>query len=137
MTPDGQTEEVVMPTIRAPKSGVKVKGVKRRPGGRTLGIGAADSLEIVRQVRAGFPFSRLARFQKSTELPWETVARFVAIPQRTMTRRQTQGKLHPDESDRVWRASTIFDLAVDLFEGDVAAARHWLLAPQTGLGGEI
>lgn len=88
-------------------------------------------------VRAGFPFSRLARFQKATALPWEKIARFVAIPQRTLTRRRSEGKLQPDESDRVWRASAVFDMAVDLFEGDVAAARHWLLTPQAGLGGEI
>ena len=102
-----------------------------------MGMGGEDSLRVAREVRAGFPFSRLARFQKATELPWETVGRFVGIPQRTMTRRQSEGRLQPDESDRVWRASMVFDMAVDLFEGDVAAARQWLLAPQAGLGGEI
>jgi putative toxin-antitoxin system antitoxin component (TIGR02293 family) len=70
-------------------------------------------------------------------LPWEKIARFVAIPQRTLSRRQSEGKLQPDESDRVWRASAIFDMAVDLFEGDVAAARQWLQAPQSALGGEM
>jgi len=108
-----------------------------RPGVRMLGLPADDTLQIVRQVRAGFSFSRLARFQKTTELPWETIARFVAIPQRTITRRQGQGRLQPDESDRLWRASTIFDMTVDLFGGDVAAARQWLLAPQKGLDGAI
>ena len=70
-------------------------------------------------------------------LPWAKVARFVAIPQRTLTRRQNDGRLGPDESDRVLRASRIFDLAVDLFEGDVAGARQWLQARQPGLGGEV
>jgi putative toxin-antitoxin system antitoxin component (TIGR02293 family) len=110
---------------------------KARPGSRTLGIGDKDSLEIVRLVRDGFPFSRLSRFQRATALPWEKVARFVAIPKRTLTRRQSEGRLQPDESDRVWRASAIFDLAVNLFEGDADAARQWLLAPQVGLGGEV
>jgi putative toxin-antitoxin system antitoxin component (TIGR02293 family) len=126
-----------MPMMRTGMARGRLRGAKGRPGGRTLGMEADDSLQIVRQVRAGFPFSRLAKFQKSTELPWETIARFVAIPQRTLTRRQSQGRLLPDESDRIWRASTVFDLAVDLFEGDAAAARQWLLAPQAGLGGEI
>ena len=109
----------------------------RRPGVRTLGLPGDDALQIVRQVQAGFTFSRLAKFQRATELPWETMARFVAIPQRTITRRQSQGRLQPDESDRVWRASAIFDMTVDLFEGDVAAARQWLLTPQKGLEGAI
>jgi len=104
---------------------------------RTPGLDPADPVKMVRLVRAGFPFSRLARFQKDTALPWEKVARFVAIPQRTLSRRQTEGRLRADESDRVWRASRIFALAVELFEGDAAAARQWLQTPQVGLGGEV
>jgi putative toxin-antitoxin system antitoxin component (TIGR02293 family) len=87
-------------------------------------------------VRAGFPYRKLAEFQEATELPWTEISRFVAIPPRTLTRRQNEGKLQPDESDRVWRASTIFDKAVDLFEGDMPAARKWLQTPQAALGGE-
>jgi putative toxin-antitoxin system antitoxin component (TIGR02293 family) len=127
-------EGATVPTARARN---KVKASKGRTGLGSLGINAHDSLGIVRQIRAGFPFHRLARFQKATALPWEKIAHFVAIPKRTLTRRQNKGKLQPDESDRVWRASAIFDMAVNLFEGDAAAARQWLQAPQTGLGGEI
>lgn len=108
----------------------------RRPGLRTLGITETEPLKIVRMVRHGFPFSRLARFQKATNLSWDKIASFVAIPQRTLTRRQSQGKLQPDESDRLWRASAIFDRALDLFEGDADAARQWLQTPQPALAGE-
>lgn len=101
-----------------------------------LGSAADNTLKTVRQVQAGFPFKALERFQKQTDLPWAAVARFVAIPPRTMSRRQNQGRLQPDESDRVLRASRIFDMAVDLFEGDLPAARKWLLAPQAALAGE-
>jgi putative toxin-antitoxin system antitoxin component (TIGR02293 family) len=125
-----------MPTMKARVSRRKVSAAKDRPGVRSLGMSANDSLEIVRLVQAGFPFSRLARFQKASALTWEKLARFTAIPLRTLTRRQIQGKLQPDESDRVWRASAIFDMAVNLFEGDIAAARQWLLSPQAGLGGQ-
>jgi putative toxin-antitoxin system antitoxin component (TIGR02293 family) len=120
------------PVLRS-KSGT----ASRRPGVRLLGIRADNSVQIARLVQAGFPFSRLAKFQKGTGLTWEKIVRFVGIPQRTLTRRQIEGKLQPDESDRVWRAAAIFDMAVDLFEGDVAAATQWLLSPQAGLGGEV
>lgn len=103
---------------------------------RKLGIVTDDAVEVVRRVRAGFPFKALAEFQKATDLPWSEVSRFVAIPQRTLTRRQSQGRLQADESDRVLRASKVFDMAVALFEGDVAEARRWLHSPQPGLGGE-
>ncbi len=126
-----------MPTTKTGTFRLKGKTTKTRPGARTLGIKAGDASEIVRQVRAGFAFSRLERFQKATSLSWAKVAHFVAIPQRTLTRRQAEGRLAPDESDRVLRASRVFDLAVDLFEGDAAAARQWLQTPQPGLDGEV
>ncbi len=114
----------------------KIKGGKRTFVVGKLGIGTDDKVKMVRMVRAGFSFKSLAKFQKATGLPWTEISRFVAIPQRTLTRRQSQGKLQPDESDRVLRASTIFDMAVELFEGDTAQARTWLQTPQPGLGGE-
>jgi putative toxin-antitoxin system antitoxin component (TIGR02293 family) len=111
--------------------------VKDRLGNPVPGADTEGALQMVRLVNAGFPFSRLTKFQHATALSWERLARWVGIPQRTLTRRQSEGKLRPDESDRLWRASTLFDMAVDLFEGDVAAARRWLLAPQAVLGGQI
>lgn len=113
----------------------KARTAKPWPGARLLGIRATAADEIVRQIQAGFAFSRLERFQKATLLPWGKVARLVSITRRTLTRRQIEGRLAPDESDRVLRASRVFALAVDLFEGDVAAARQWLETPQPGLGG--
>jgi putative toxin-antitoxin system antitoxin component (TIGR02293 family) len=127
---------VTMPPAEMPATRRKLPRQLRGFVRRQLKISAGDAAQIVRLVRAGFPYRRLATFQKATKLPWGEVSRFVAIPTRTLTRRQNEGKLQPDESDRVWRAVTIFDKAVDLFEGDDAAARKWLQTPQRALGGE-
>jgi putative toxin-antitoxin system antitoxin component (TIGR02293 family) len=99
---------------------------------RTAGVG-----ELVRLVKAGLPFDRLVKFQKTAGIPMDVVARLAGIPRRTLARRQHDGRLRPDESDRVLRLSTLFDLATDLFEGDADGARRWLESPQTGLGGEV
>lgn len=115
----------------------KPKIVRGRVVGRSLGLATGDTVQLVGQVRAGFRFSRLVRFQRSTTLSWENIARFVRIPQRTLNRRQSEGRLMPEESDRVLRASAVFDMAVELFEGDAVAATQWLQTPQRGLGGEI
>ena len=114
---------------------LKPKPAPRKPvigGIRSIGVG-----ELVRLVKAGLPFGRLVKFQKTAGMPMDDVARLVGIPRRTLARRQHEGRLRPDESDRVLRLSTLFDLATDLFEGDAAAARRWLGSPQLGLGGEI
>lgn len=137
-----------MTTRKADNISVKVKSGAKPPGGPlhvapngvssgTLGLSTGDAFEIVRLVRAGFPYSHLTTFQRATGLPWDQVDRLVSIPGRTRTRRKTEGRLRPDESDRVWRASRIFDAAVELFGGNVDRARRWLQSPQRALGGEI
>lgn len=87
------------------------------------------------QIRQGLPFSSIAKLQKATDMSAEKIAAFINIPLRTLIRRQKEGKLRSDESDRVWRASRIFDKTVELFAGDVESARRWLQSPQIGLGG--
>lgn len=106
------------------------------PGARTLGIPARNSLQIIRHIQSGFRFHSLARLQKATNLPWDEIARFTGIPQRTLTRRQKEGRLTPEESDRTWRAAALFDNILDLFEGDLPAARRWLREPQPALAGD-
>jgi len=103
---------------------------------RKIGFASEDSWTIIRQVRAGVPFSRLASFQKASGLSLAEISEFVGIPLRTLARRQVEGKLQSDESDRLWRAVTVFALAVKLFSGDVEAASGWLRRPRSALGGE-
>lgn len=114
----------------------KGKRPNKPVGARAIGI-HGDSVDIVRQVQAGFPSSRLAKFGKFSGLSSEMIAKLVAIPKRTLSRRQRRGRLRPDESDRLLRACRVFEMAVDLFEGNTAAAKTWLQTPQPGLGGAI
>lgn len=125
-----------MKPVRPQTSRGAVTIARSAPGARSLGLGGS-ALEIVRMVQAGLPFERLLNLEKCSGLPRDVLSRLLAIAPRTLTRRQSEGRLRPDESDRVLRASRIFDLAVDLFEGDAAAARRWLQAPQPGLGGTV
>jgi len=47
--------------------------------------------------------------------------------------RHEEGRFDEDEAEALDR---LLDLAVQVFEGDLAAARHWLAAPQPVLGGK-
>jgi len=98
---------------------------------------AKSPSQLVKMVQDGIPFKQLEAFQRRTELPWEAVGRLVRIPARTLSRRQREGRLSFDESERLLRMSRTFQKAVDFFHGDVPAARQWMLAPQRALGGEI
>jgi putative toxin-antitoxin system antitoxin component (TIGR02293 family) len=59
-------------------------------------------------------------------LPLEEVATLVRISLRTLARRKREGKFNFDESERLFRLTTVLDRALELFEGDEAAARRWL-----------
>lgn len=102
---------------------------------KLLGLEADDLLKLVVRVQRGLSFSALERFQKNTALSTVDLAQVVQIPVPTLMRRKRQGRLQPDESDRLLRASRILGRALELFEGDIAAARRWLSTPLRAFGG--
>src|SRR5437870_4490203 len=105
-----------------------------RMRGDSLGLSEASTVKVIARLNRGLPFRCIANFQKSTSLPLEKIAEAVKIPARTLSRRKAEGRLQPDESERLLRVSTVFEEAVDLFDGDRAAAVRWLQAPQKALG---
>lgn len=104
--------------------------------GRSLGLNEGDAAALAKLVEAGFTYSKLEDLRRNTGFSVEEIARFAQIPKRTLSRRQSDGRLKADESDRLLRLAGLFDLATDLFEGDHARARAWLAAPQHGLDGQ-
>lgn len=100
-----------------------------------FGLRRYDSIHLIDQIHRGLSFSAFARFQRNTLLSNQVLAAIVEIPERTLARRKEAGRLQPDESDRLVRAARVFARALELFEGDVDAARQWLLTPRPALGG--
>ncbi len=101
-----------------------------------VGLRAEDPIAIFKAVQKGLRFSALETFQRASGLSTADLADAVAIPPRTLARRKEQGRLEPEESDRLLRVARVFGKALDLFEGDAAQARAWLSGPQRALGGE-
>ena len=93
-----------------------------------------DSLYVIGQVRQGLRYSAFERFRRNTALSQQILADVAAIPERTLARRREAGRLEPDESDRLVRASRVVARALELFEGDTDAARVWLTKPRRALG---
>lgn len=91
--------------------------------------------ELVRKVQSGFDVALLGNLVEASGLTGERIAAMTGISKRTLRRRQASGHLTADESDRLLRASRIFEMALDLFEGNAADARRWLLASSAALGG--
>jgi putative toxin-antitoxin system antitoxin component (TIGR02293 family) len=102
-----------------------------------LGLEQFDSAGLLKAVERGMSFTSFMHLQRNLELPQSRLLSVLQIPQRTLSRRRKEGRMRPDESDRLLRAGRMFGRAVELFDGDAVAARRWLSSPQTILGGAI
>lgn len=100
---------------------------------RRLGIRVRTKLKLVERIDEGFSYRAFERLQEILGLPAHELGSLLGISPRTLSRRKTQGRLLPEESDRMLRVSRLFDRAVTLFENDEEAARHWLNRPNRGL----
>jgi putative toxin-antitoxin system antitoxin component (TIGR02293 family) len=102
---------------------------------KILGFQVRTSEQLRTKIEAGFAYSSLLHFQKHAAISLNDLASLVSITSRTLSRRKSQGRLQPDESDRLVRIARLFALANGLFEGDSDAARVWLQTPKRALGG--
>lgn len=104
--------------------------------GHSIGLAVAGTPQLIEKLRDGLAYSTLEKFQRASNLSPTEISDFVQIAPRTLVRRKAEGRFKPDESDRLLRASMIFEKAVGLFEGDVPAATQWLKTPQRALAGQ-
>src|SRR5215212_1516902 len=102
-----------------------------------LGLDPMDTPRLVERVEEGLSYSSLERLRQNTALSREEMSELVQIRPRTLDRRKKEGRLHPDESDRLLRTSRVFGGAITLFEGDIESALSWLSSPQRALGGAV
>ena len=113
-----------------------VKGKSgQHPYAALLGLKTYDTPALHQRVKAGLSFAALEKLRRTLDLPTGTVAEVLHIPARTIHRRKKEGRLDPDESDRLLRLSRLVGAAIQLFEGDIQATRSWLHAPLPALGG--
>ncbi len=107
--------------------------VRFRKRGGSLGLGSSSKVELLRQIERGFAFETLLQLEENSGLPVATLASVIGIPERTLARRKTAGKFEPGESERLLRIAILFEQCVELFEGDVTSAVHWLTSPKKAL----
>lgn len=104
--------------------------------GSSLGLRSAGIPKLIEQLEAGFPFDALRKFEANSGMASAELVSILGIPERTLARRRTTGRLAPEESERLLRISTVFEKAVELFDGDVASTVQWLTTSKKALGGE-
>ncbi len=105
----------------------KIANLAKNP--ETSAISSSD-------VREGLPYEQLELISEKLELTQETVIRVLDISERTLQRRRSSGRLSPSESDRLWRITRIWSLALRAFDGEDGEAREWLTSPNRTLSGD-
>lgn len=100
-----------------------------------LGLRTYDTLRLYASIRKGFSFAAFDHLQRNVGVTAQALAELTEIPIRTLARRKAQGRLDPEESDRLVRLARVFGRALELFEGDADAARTWLSATQRAFDG--
>lgn len=101
-----------------------------------IGLTTTSELALAAKVESGFDYRAFIRLQQVIKLPARQLADLLSIPDRTLSRRKSEGRLRPDESDRLLRLARVVDLALSLFEGDKKAAQSWLMLSNDALGGK-
>lgn len=87
-------------------------------------------------IRDGVPFSFLEHLSRETGIELRVLGDAVGMSRSTLARRVKAGRLTCAESDRLYSMATIFDAAIELFEGDVLAMQDWMTSPVRGLDGK-
>lgn len=121
----------------AAMAAVAASGIAQALGGRrVLRLGAASERDLRRRVEAGLPYASLDAVMTKFGLTRPEMSAVLRLPQRTMARRKREGRLDPNESDRLLRLARIAAEAARIL-GDEEAAAGWLRDPNVALGGEV
>lgn len=92
--------------------------------------------ELGERVRRGLPYAALEAVMAGLGLTREQVAEALQLPERTLARRKKERRLHPDESDRLFRLARIAAQASEVL-GSTEKAARWLQKPNRALGGRV
>ena len=105
-------------------------------GRKVLGKAIKKADELAQLVRKGLPAGSVPALAQKLDLGNAVLSRKLGIPQRTLTRRLSQGaRLTAAESDRTVRFARVYANAVEMI-GDEKKAVEWLRTPNRALGGE-
>ncbi len=121
-----------MATATRPKA--TRKGSTKRSSSESRGV--ADLIRQHRATLKGAKFEELEALRERLDLSTSEMADLVLISERTLSRRRKEGRLEPDESDRVLRVQRLLLQARELFDGDESKARRWFHSGFSDLGGE-
>jgi len=105
-------------------------------GRKVLRTSVKNPDDLAQLIRKGLPAGSVRALAEKLHLGSSALSRTLGIPQRTLTRRLSEGSpLTSAESDRTVRMARAYANAVEMI-GDEEKAIEWLRTPNRALGGE-
>ena len=108
---------------------IEKKQLNERPG-------ESFNAAMIRIIRKGIKAGSLPALADYLDIPKKDIYGLTSIPYATFKRREQNGKLNSDESDRVYRYAHLVSLAEDMMHGDRDKAVRWLKTPKSVLQDE-
>lgn len=102
---------------------------------RRIGVNVKNTVDLIEKINSGLPYRAFEKLQTELGVTSKELARIIQVAPRTLTRRKAARRFQPDESDRILRASRVYDRVLDLFDGDREEARAWLISPRNTFNG--
>lgn len=90
--------------------------------------------KLIQSVKHGVPYNEFEVLQAKLGVSMSALAGVIGISERTLSRRKVEGRLQPDESDRLYRITRLYNRAVEVI-GETSGA-EWLTTPKRFLGGK-
>lgn len=105
-------------------------------GRKALGRSIRKPNDLAQLIRDGIPVDSVTALAQHLHLGHSAISQILGIPQRTLTRRLSQGSLLTSaESDRTVRMARLYAHAAEML-GDREKAVDWLSTANRALGGE-
>ncbi|MFZ0612110.1 MAG: antitoxin Xre/MbcA/ParS toxin-binding domain-containing protein [Desulfobacterales bacterium] len=95
---------------------------------------AKSPAELIAALKQGVPVSNFRGLAKAMGITIDDLCEVTGIALRTLRRRKQDGRLTPQESERVYRVTNVFNCAVTVFGGAVPAS-SWMREPLVALAG--
>lgn len=93
-----------------------------------------DPVSVIHRLAEGLPAAYLDELAGRLDVPAAELAGAAGIPARTLVRRRAEGRLTPEESERVYRFARLLNRAEQVL-GGLDAARRWFKSTHPALPG--
>jgi len=103
--------------------------------GSSIGIEAKTRPTLIELLRNGFNYKTVEAVRETLQIPIAEFGQIINIAPRTLSRRKKEGRLHTDESERLYRVAALVERASEVLENK-AAAINWLKTPKRALDGK-